>query len=266
MNDDEEIQLFDWAAAAAQSADDLRSTLATLQISVAAQQSTIQKLTAELDNLVKAKQSHEGELLKKFAALLNSKKLKIRDQQRLLAHAKVDPKAAAQIEQTRSAAGHKSSTSRRGKRKASGTPPESEADDDEIDVLTRSARERTNAEGDLDGAEQPSTPERGDLSTEDDDTDDDGFAPAPPFSQVSQLRRDAAMKSSQQGAAAPSTVGEPGTQALPPRRELPFARKQTETNTTSPAGALSTEPAFKSPASHGPRIADEDDETTDDEL
>ena len=46
---------------------------------------------SQLDNLIEEKTSHENALLEKFRQLINSKKLKIRDQQRLLAGAKVDP-------------------------------------------------------------------------------------------------------------------------------------------------------------------------------
>lgn len=52
---------------------------------------TIQKLNTQLEDLVKAKKEHEDELIGKFVLLLNEKKLKVRNQQRLLATAKVDP-------------------------------------------------------------------------------------------------------------------------------------------------------------------------------
>jgi hypothetical protein len=51
----------------------------------------ITRLEEQLQGLVDEKLAHENALLQKFADLLNSKKLKIRDQQRLLAGAKVDP-------------------------------------------------------------------------------------------------------------------------------------------------------------------------------
>jgi hypothetical protein len=51
----------------------------------------ITRLEEQLQGLVDEKLAHANALLQKFADLLNSKKLKIRDQQRLLAGAKVDP-------------------------------------------------------------------------------------------------------------------------------------------------------------------------------
>lgn len=56
------------------------------------QQRTINELQVQLDDLVKAKEEHEEMLLIKFVQILNSKKAKIRDQQRLLARANVDTK------------------------------------------------------------------------------------------------------------------------------------------------------------------------------
>jgi hypothetical protein len=65
----------------------------SLETQLAAQTETILKLQSQLDSIVQAKVEHEGLLLHKFTELINSKKVKIRDQQRLLATAKVDPEA-----------------------------------------------------------------------------------------------------------------------------------------------------------------------------
>jgi len=52
---------------------------------------TINKLNGQLEELINAKSEHESQLISKFVQLLNEKKLKIRNQQRLLASARVDP-------------------------------------------------------------------------------------------------------------------------------------------------------------------------------
>ncbi|KAG9802791.1 hypothetical protein KCU98_g23162, partial [Aureobasidium melanogenum] len=78
-DEDEDIQLYDWTGFAVFRADGLAHQLATFQSTVAEHQRTIDDLTAQLDDLVKAKKSHQDEMLRKFAALLNTKKLKIRD-------------------------------------------------------------------------------------------------------------------------------------------------------------------------------------------
>jgi hypothetical protein len=51
----------------------------------------VAELRAQLEELTEAKTARETELLEKFCALLNEKKVKIREQQRLLSAAKVDP-------------------------------------------------------------------------------------------------------------------------------------------------------------------------------
>jgi hypothetical protein len=52
---------------------------------------TIAKLTQQLADLMQAKSQHENQMVVNFAQLLNEKKLKIRNQQRLLASAAADP-------------------------------------------------------------------------------------------------------------------------------------------------------------------------------
>lgn len=90
QNEDEEIAPVEWALIAAKEAGDAATTISTLHAKLAEQQETVSKLNASLDDLIKAKKEHEDKLLQKFTELLNSKKLKIRDQQRLLAGAKID--------------------------------------------------------------------------------------------------------------------------------------------------------------------------------
>lgn len=126
----EEISAFDWVDTAVARSDDLRTELDILQTSLSSQQDQVAKLTAQLYELVKAKTEHEAELLRKFAQLLNAKKLKIRDQQRLLDGAGINPKTAAA-----STGAHHSASSRtvapsgRGKRKADLPADEEEAVD-----------------------------------------------------------------------------------------------------------------------------------------
>lgn len=67
--------------------------MADLRVQLSAQQDTVNKLNAQLQDLIQAKRDHENALLEKFKDLLNAKKLKIRDQQRLLARAKTGPPA-----------------------------------------------------------------------------------------------------------------------------------------------------------------------------
>ena len=135
-----EVDTLDWVETAAAEADGLRTQLEELQTSVESQKDAVAKLTTELDMLVRAKKAHEEDLLSKFATLLNAKKLKIRDQQRLLNGAKIDPEAAEEVSRTRSTkTSRKAGSSRGGKRKAkeasaSLSEDEDAADDDSATV------------------------------------------------------------------------------------------------------------------------------------
>jgi hypothetical protein len=88
--EEEEIDVVEWAAVAAESASHALSEVSSLRQSLQDQQRTIQKLTAQLDALSEAKKKHDAQLLEKFSKLLNAKKLKIREQQRILASAQPD--------------------------------------------------------------------------------------------------------------------------------------------------------------------------------
>lgn len=55
-----------------------------------------------MNDLTSARDEDQAQLFTKFALLLNAKKLKIRDQQRLLAHAKINAQTAKQVQSARS--------------------------------------------------------------------------------------------------------------------------------------------------------------------
>jgi len=82
-----------WTGIAAQAAAAARDEVAALKSKLDAQQEIVRKLNAQLQDLIKTKEENENAMLEKFKELLNEKKLKIRDQQRLLAEAKVNPAA-----------------------------------------------------------------------------------------------------------------------------------------------------------------------------
>ena len=259
-DDDEDIQLYDWTGFAVTRADALAHQLATFQSTVAEHQKTIDDLTLQLDDLVRAKKSHQDEMLRKFAALLNTKKLKIRDQQRLLAHAKVDSGAADQIQQARSGtAGRKPDLSRSSKRKADASSHEPETDDESFERTDPG--NRTNEEDDMRDRE-PLGSDKSDLDTEDEDSDG-GFAPAPMPSQPSQSQARSQVSIGAKAKTSETARSDEARTApakspeieLPPRRQLPFSRG----NATS-----SSQIQPKSTAKPLPTMFDDDE--TDDEL
>lgn len=255
-NEDLEPDIFNWVGVAAQSADGLRAQLADLQSSMSNQQQTIQHLTAQLEALVATKKTHEDELINKFAALLNSKKLKIRDQQRLLAHAKIDPKAATKIQQTRSSSARKPDVSRSSKRKANASPSDSE----------------TTTDDDKNASPPAATPEQTDDETEG-ETDQGEFDPAPMPSQAS--RRGTAINGGLSSSASQSqtvqTTEDAAAQMPPPRRELPFAKKPDQHPSQSarqPSAVPTSSFASSATANTAPVSAEveTDEDETDDEL
>lgn len=90
QDDEQAIQLFDWSGAAVARADVLEERLSTLTDCYRAAENTIQRLNQQLEEFMRAKTQHDELLMTNFVQLLNEKKLKIRNQQRLLASAKVD--------------------------------------------------------------------------------------------------------------------------------------------------------------------------------
>lgn len=235
----EEVSAFEWVDTAAAASDDLRSELATLHSSLESQQAQVATLTAQLDELVKAKKEHEEQLLRKCAVLLDSKRAKIREQQRELnAMSKVT--------------GHKAGASSRGKRKAH--EPSSDLDEDDKAILgLNAADDDADEDEDLEAEEDEGqqTPEQ---ETEDEDGDD-GFAasqqgpPAKTRSTGTQDHKHDGEVAGRNGGAMDVDVED-----LPPRRELPFARRK-------PQGSEEQGQESKKPAP-----APEEDDSDDDEL
>ncbi|GAB7345195.1 hypothetical protein MBLNU457_3575t1 [Dothideomycetes sp. NU457] len=221
QNDDVEIELFEWTAQAAASYDTARSTLSDLQASMKEQQLTVERLNSQLDDLVKAKKEHESQLIQKFAELLNAKKLKIRDQQRLLSNASIDPKFAEQVRGARESITHKAGDSRKGKRKA-----ESEEDESEDGFEVSGKQQDLDEEELREELNEQATPEASDQD-ETEDEDEEGVGPKSRDNRttVGVGRRGKALDA-EETTAGPTKPSKPLT--LPPRRELPFVPKTTE--------------------------------------
>jgi len=243
----EEVSAFDWVETAVASSDELRSELATLQASLVSQHAQVASLTTQLDELVKAKKEHEHQLLRKCAALLDTKRAKIRDQQR-------------EINAMSKVKGYKVGASSRGKRKAnSPTSGEGNASALDLDSADEKADGDDVEEEDEDGEGQR-TPEQ---ETEDEGSDD-GFAAPPkvastrPPAPTVAVRHDRAKETASEGRSEDASAMEVD---LPPRRMLPFAR---------PAPHSDESRAMRSTKASAPPSAEEEDddeeEDTDDEL
>ncbi|KAK0670056.1 hypothetical protein QBC41DRAFT_99023 [Cercophora samala] len=120
--EDEEVQLFDWCGAVALERERFQETVAAETAKVTDLEARITELRTQLDELTQAKKDREAEILEKFCDILNEKKVKIREQQRLLAEARPGSSGhtiASRVAQVASSqADRKPAPSRRAKRKA----------------------------------------------------------------------------------------------------------------------------------------------------
>ncbi|KAI0442811.1 hypothetical protein F4803DRAFT_343739 [Xylaria telfairii] len=178
-NDRTEISPFDWCVSAIASRSKVTDELETATAKIESLEHTINELKAQLDDFITTKEEDETQMLEKFRDLLNEKKLKIRQQHRLLAAAKVDPKKLANIGgDSNQDTHHNAGPSRSNKRKASIKEEEAESDDglDKMDVDNQDGDDDAGADArpesgsDMDGNQQLSTDS--DATASDPDTDD----------------------------------------------------------------------------------------------
>lgn len=81
----DDVDLFAWTSQVVERRDALADQLQDGKDKVQRAERTIESLEQQLQDLVTAKEDHETQLLTKFIALLNEKKLRIRTQQRQIA-------------------------------------------------------------------------------------------------------------------------------------------------------------------------------------
>ena len=114
--DTDNVDLFGWASQAIDRRDELENQMSKEREDASTSTSTITSLQKQLEELTKAKAEHEDELLQKFAALLNEKKLRLREMNRQMSTGKVDKKALERLEATLPPSS--SATRQRGKKRA----------------------------------------------------------------------------------------------------------------------------------------------------
>ncbi|KAJ9288252.1 hypothetical protein C8Q69DRAFT_116002 [Paecilomyces variotii] len=264
QDDEQAIELFEWTAITASAADTLETQVASLSARYRAAEDTISKLNAQLEELVRAKSEHEDQLIAKCVQLLNEKKLKIRNQQRLLASSNVDPGKAHELEAAVSDGSRrrKAGASRVSKRKVA-TPVDADSDEDgfeKMEVDTPKGRRPPAAAPDEEEEEEetdsdrPSTPQplEDEEETASDDDMEDNEAIPPPAGKEAKVAEVNAVGGIQRNAGPPALQSR---HTPPPRRELPFKRTRARDQRQSP-------PAEKPPPS---RPSPEDDEETDDD-
>ncbi|KAH7021067.1 uncharacterized protein B0I36DRAFT_28625 [Microdochium trichocladiopsis] len=132
-----EISPFHWCVSILGEQAELQERAATSSAKIESWEHVVDELKDQLQELIKAKEDDETQLLEKFRDLLNEKKVKIRQQQRLLATANLNVEALAEVEQSgRRKPGISRSSKRKGSTEAgvnSDDEPDHDADLMEID-------------------------------------------------------------------------------------------------------------------------------------
>ncbi|KAK1998361.1 hypothetical protein LX36DRAFT_670288 [Colletotrichum falcatum] len=218
------IELFDWCALSAQTANEAKEALASATAKASRLEESVHELKAQLDGLLAAKEADESELLEKFRDLLNEKKVKIRQQQKLLASASVEPDKLAQVQAA--GRGHTAAESRPAKRKTAPAPVNGDSSSDE-------GFEKMDVEPAPEDSDQQRDTTEGEDETASEDDDDEPAAPAAPASKKSHVSVETSQPKGQVTAAQ--------KEAPPVRRELPFAKKRAAPKAPPPPVGSETE-------------------------
>lgn len=209
--------VLDWCATAVDFAADSKNAAKRNTTKIEELEKTVADLKQQLDDLITSKVDDETSLLSKFRDLLNEKKVKIREQQKIIASTSTDGNAASVSQSadqdepvTSVEKGHKAGKSRAGKRKAKETAVKEEESTD-------------------DGFE-PMEVEKGREEAEDTDPGDDTEATASTASDDEDDAQEAVEEEAQAAKpAARSQQSKPPAEKRerpPPPRALPFARSR----------------------------------------
>lgn len=218
---DEAIELFEWCATAAEGVQTSRQSAAEASDKIGALELSVKELKEQLDELITAKGDDEAAQLQKFCDLLNEKKVKIREQQRLIAPGSFttqskEAEKSSEVDEPRIS--RNPVKSRPGKRKAGSSKSVPQVDDKEEEELEDEPLPtiKTEPEDTDDGHttdRTASTADEDDDDDEDQDMDNNG-AGFPSSGTV-------ASQEQPQQAALKEAPSKP-----PPRRDLPFLNKK----------------------------------------
>ncbi|KAL2216832.1 hypothetical protein M432DRAFT_551491 [Thermoascus aurantiacus ATCC 26904] len=227
QDDAQAIQLFDWTGLSVARADALEQQILSLTERYRIAEDTINKLNVQLEKLIQAKSEHEDQLISRFVQLLNEKKLKIRNQQRLLASAKVDPTKVSDVKTSTSGSRRRrAEASRLSKRKAIQEYSEDSESDygfEKMDV--DEARDQYIPEDEATDDGRHSTPQP--LENEEETATDEELSPPPPR-EVAKIRE----KEGKETGELPGRLVMTEPSSPPRRRELPFNKRTTAKNHT----------------------------------
>lgn len=223
--EDEEIDTFEWCASAVASRNKTNEELQALKATLSEKDEQVKKLEDSFAELVALKNGHEKSLLEKFSLLLNEKKLKIRDQQRLLASSNVDPAKLQALNATRRDSRSRSAgPSRRGKRKV-----EDKEDSDSDEGFEKMEVDEEEAPPDSED-EDRHTP---DAESTADETESEGEAPqrsSPPPKKTVNESKPSARNTRADSFDSPPQRSLPSRNPAPPPKSAPVDGSETESD------------------------------------
>lgn len=204
-NQNEGIELFRWCELSIDALAQAKREVSAHGVKAIELESAVAELQAQLDELVQAKQDDESALLLKFRDLLNEKKVKIREQQMVIASMSSNqgPPSSAQQPQVGGQTARQPTAHRPAKKRKAGPGSASDPDEAMADDAVKQEPEDTDP-GKTTGATSSTAGE------DEDDTD-------PPVAQRA---------ARQQGKGRETRPGQAAQAPPPPRRNLPFASKK----------------------------------------
>ncbi|RAH48557.1 uncharacterized protein BO95DRAFT_440366 [Aspergillus brunneoviolaceus CBS 621.78] len=122
QNDEQTIHLYDWTSISAERAGFLERRCSGLLDRYRAAEQTIKDLDAQLNELIGAKTRHEELLMNNLMQLLNEKKLKIRNQQRVIATTEVAPEQEFRTQETQPGGSRQTTAAKRRANGSASTP------------------------------------------------------------------------------------------------------------------------------------------------
>ncbi|OQE34367.1 hypothetical protein PENCOP_c019G08187 [Penicillium coprophilum] len=233
QNDEQAVELFEWTGIAAARTHMLEEQVSSLTGRYRLAEDTIHRLNEQLEELMTAKTEHENRLVGNFVQVLNEKKLRIRNQQRLLASATVDATKVSEIQASISEESYETAgnfhSAKKSARKMSDTDDSDEFEQMDIDSMEtdRGASNPQDTNEEECSTSHPLDDEQSNSTTDNDSSQGEPI----------QLKRTS-----------------PARDTAPPRRALPFAKR---------TGGPIKRPAPTQPSEDAEETAGE---TDDDEL
>ncbi|KAJ6441944.1 DNA double-strand break repair and VJ recombination XRCC4 [Purpureocillium lavendulum] len=201
----EAIELFQWCEVSLDALAQAKREAASYVAKASEVEAAVNDLQSQLDELVAAKQDDESVLLQKFRDLLNEKKVKIREQQKIIASSAVNGgPSSPQTAQADGQPTRRAGQSRPAKRKAgTSNKPEEEQEDVDVDMVKEEEPEDTD----------PGQTSEGTASTASENGDE---------AEPTGARKSARHSGERQ----PTPPKQKGQEPPPARRSLPFSGKK----------------------------------------